>query len=180
MLVASAMTDIVEYGRRLGFPLNAPLTPQPIPQPPSVPSPVCPAAGAAAGRDSRGRVVPPGVTRLPSGRFPQNFEYAGRVYKGPQWTPKLVEKYPDGVRFTDDGFPDFGPYAEATVTFDPSFDGDRRIDEAEANRKAGLDDTPLHLTWHHHQNTTMMQLVPRDMHHAVRHAGGVSIMKGRK
>ena len=119
------------------------------------------------------------MRRLPSGRYPANFEYAGRVYDGPRWTPELAAKYPDGVRFTDDGFPDFEPYAQAKVTFEPHFDGDRRTDEEEANRKANLEETPLECTWHHHQDTRTMLLVPRDLHKAIRHAGGVSIMKGR-
>ncbi len=123
--------------------------------------------------------MPEGVERLPSGRYPQNFSYAGKVYDGPGWTPKLAAKYPKGVRFTADGFPDFAPYAVATVTFDPNFLGDHRKDFAEANRKADLEETPDLYTWHHHQDGRTMQLVPFDLHKAVRHAGGVSIMKGR-
>jgi hypothetical protein len=148
------------------------------PAQPSIAQPEA-ATGETAVRDSRGRTVPPGVRRLPSGKYPANFDYAGRVYDGPRWTLELGEKYPAGVRFTDDGFPDFEPYASAKVTFDPHFAGDRRIDEAEANRQAGLPETPLESTWHHHQDTRTMLLVPTDLHDAVRHAGGVSIMKGR-
>jgi hypothetical protein len=33
-------------------------------------------------RDSRGRVIPDGVERLPSGRLPGNFQYADTVYNG--------------------------------------------------------------------------------------------------
>lgn len=138
-----------------------------------------PAPGEAS-RDSRGRAVPPGVKRLPSGKYPANFEYAGRVYDGPTWTGKMAEKYPDGVRFTHDGFPDFEPYAAAKVTFEPGFAGNHTTDFAEANRKAGLAELPAGYTWHHHQNVKTMLLVPKDLHLAVRHAGGVAIMKGRE
>jgi len=124
--------------------------------------------------------VPQGVQRLPSGRYPQNFAYAGKVYDGPGWTPRLAEKYPNGVRFTADGFPDFAPYAQATVTFRPNFLGNRTTDFTEANGKAGLATMPDGYTWHHHQDTRTMLLVPIDLHDAVRHAGGVSIMKGRE
>lgn len=129
-------------------------------------------------KDSRGRTVPPGVRRLPSGRYPGNFQYAGRVYDGPGWTPELARKYPNGIRFTDDGFPDFSPYATHRVTLEPHFVGDRR-DIAVANRKAGLSGTPLDYTWHHHQDMRTMLLVPTELHNAVRHAGGVAIMRGR-
>jgi hypothetical protein len=137
------------------------------------------AAGNPVRTDSRGRVIPPGVERLPSGRLPSNFEYAGRVYDGEKWTPKLAEKYPNGVRFTDDGFPDFSPYASHTVTFDPQFKGNHGSDFVEANRLAGLPETPEGYTWHHTQDARTMQLVPSDLHDAIRHAGGVAIMKGR-
>jgi len=124
--------------------------------------------------------VPEDVERLPSGRYPQNFAYAGKVYDGPGWTPRLAEKYPNGVRFTADGFPDFAPYAQATVRFEPNFLGNRTTDFTEASRKAGLATMPDGYTWHHHQDTRTMLLVPIDLHDAVRHAGGVSIMRGRE
>ncbi|PSL55849.1 HNH/ENDO VII superfamily nuclease [Saccharothrix carnea] len=133
----------------------------------------------AAARDSRGQPVPPGVQRLPSGRRPANSKYAGRKFDGDTWTPELAAKYPDGVVFTNDGFPDFSPYATHTVTIDPHFQGDR-TDFTQANRLAGLRGTPEGYIWHHHQDTRTMQLVPQDLHEGVRHAGGVAIMKGRK
>jgi hypothetical protein len=122
--------------------------------------------------------VPQGVQRLPSGRYPGNFTYAGTVYNGPGWTPTLAAKYPAGVRFTADGFPDFSPYATHTVTIEPHFAGNHTTDPARANELAALPTTPDGYTWHHHQDTTTMQLVPKDLHRAVRHAGGVSLMKG--
>jgi A nuclease of the HNH/ENDO VII superfamily with conserved WHH len=125
-------------------------------------------------------VVPPEVKRLPSGRYPANFAYAGQRYDGPGWTPRLADKYPEGVRFTADGFPDFSPYAIATVTFDPNFLGNYTSDFTEATRKAGLETMLDGYTWHHHQDARTMQLVPIELHDAVRHAGGVSIMKGRE
>jgi filamentous hemagglutinin len=124
--------------------------------------------------------VPEGVQRLPSGRYPQNFTYAGKVYDGPQWTPELAERYPNGVRFTADGFPDFAPYATATVAIEPHFVGNYTSDITTATELAGLTRVPDGYTWHHHQDTRTMQLVPVDLHEAVRHAGGTSIMKGRQ
>jgi len=135
-------------------------------------------------RGGRGRVptprpprgpVPPGVRRLPSGRLPANYRYAGRVYDGPQWTPQLARRYPNGVRFTNDGFPDFSPYARNTARFPNGFQGSA-ADFAAANRQVGLPSTPRGFTWHHHQDTRTMQLIPTDMHEAIRHAGGVAIL----
>jgi hypothetical protein len=136
-------------------------------------------AGTPPGGNTPGPSTPSGVQRLPSGRRPANSSYAGRKYDGDQWTPELAQKYPDGVMFTNDGFPDFSPYATHTVEITPNFKGDR-TDFTEANRLAGLPRTPEGYIWHHHQNTRTMQLVPQDLHEAVRHAGGVAIMKGRR
>ena len=33
---------------------------------------------------------------------------------------------------------------------------------------------PSNMTWHHHQDTRTMQLIPTDIHNAVRHSGGAS------
>ncbi|MGH3738913.1 MAG: HNH endonuclease [Micromonosporaceae bacterium] len=66
------------------------------------------------------------------------------------------------------------------MTIDPNFKGDHTTDFTEANRQADLPETPDGYTWHHHQDTRTMQLVPEDMHRAVNHGGGVAIMKGRK
>ncbi len=49
-----------------------------------------------------------------------------------------------------------------------------------ANLAAGYGKTarsPLGYTWHHHQDRTTMQLVPSDLHSAVRYGGGVSVIK---
>lgn len=132
--------------------------------------------------DSRGRVIPEGVQRLPSGKLPSNWHYAGKVYDGDRWTADLKRKYPDGVRFTKDGYPDFSPYAKKTTTITPHFDGNHTTDFSTADRAAGVTARyrrENELTWHHHQDGTTLLLVPREIHDAVRHAGGVAIAKGR-
>jgi filamentous hemagglutinin len=83
------------------------------------------------------------------------------------------------VRFTADGFPDSAPYATHTITITPHFAGNHTTDFARATRLAGLTTVPDGYTRHHHQDTTIMQLVPVDLHEAIRHAGGVGITKGR-
>jgi hypothetical protein len=130
-------------------------------------------------KDSKGREIPPGVKRLPSGRLPANSRYAGKQFPMDKLPPKLREKYPNGVHFTDDGFPDFSPYSTHSVKFDPpGFAGNHGTDFTHANRLAGIPEAPDTHTWHHHQDGHTMQLVPTDLHDAVRHAGGVAIKKG--
>jgi hypothetical protein len=130
-------------------------------------------------KDSKGRVIPPGVKRLPSGRLPGNFEHAGKQFPMDRLPPAIREKYPNGVHFTQDGFPDFGPYATHTVKFDPpGFQGNHGSDFTDAFRMAG-NSPNRDYTWHHHQDGTTMQYVPTDLHNAVRHAGGVAIARGR-
>src|SRR5262245_62313783 len=129
-------------------------------------------------KDSKGPVIPPGVKRLPSGRLPGNFEHAGKQFPMDRLPAEIRQKYPNGVHFTDDGFPDFAPYARSTVKFDPpGFEGNHGTDFTEAFRRSGV--TPdRDYTWHHHQDGQTMQYVPTDLHGAVRHAGGVAIAKG--
>jgi hypothetical protein len=122
--------------------------------------------------------VPPGVKRLPSGRYPANYRYAGRVYDGPEWTRELQAKYPNGVRFTKEGFPDFSPYALRTVTIEPRFAGNRTTDFIKANELA-TKPIPEGCIWHHCEDLQTLQLVPVDLHSAIRHAGGCALMKGR-
>ncbi len=101
-----------------------------------------------------------------------NSKYSGSVFHLAD--TNLKSEYPDGVAFTSDGYPDFAPYAIRIVRI--SMTGDRQTDYAAANSAAGLDVTPEGFTWHHHQDRTTMQLIPTDIHYAVRHSGGVSLI----
>jgi len=114
------------------------------------------------------------VKRLPSGRFPANYRWAGRIYQGKMWTADLAAKYPKGVRFTRNGYPDFGPYAKKTIVFKKGFTG-RAEDIAAANKRF---QAPDGWTWHHHQDGRTLQLVPTDLHDAIRHGGGIANMGG--
>ncbi len=105
-------------------------------------------------------------------RNPINCGFAGKVFE--MKDSALKAKYPNGVRFTPDGYPDFSPYAIATVKIRMA--GNRTTDFALANEKANLK-PPRGYTWHHHQDRITTQLVPSDLHDAVRHTGGVSIIK---
>ena len=109
-----------------------------------------------------------------------NSEYAGKTKYLDD--PKLAKKYPDGVEFTPDGYPDFSKYAEKTVKFDPPsadalkadtcLNANYSHDFAMANKAAGYKTTPQGYTWHHKEDMQTMQLIPTDLHQAVRHSGG--------
>lgn len=110
------------------------------------------------------RIDQTGIERI-GGRRPINSDYRGRVYDGPAWTSELASRYPDGVRFTDAGFPDFSPYARARIRLD-GLTGIYDTDASVANRALGLRQTPPGLVWHHVEDGTTMILIPRDLHAA--------------
>lgn len=121
------------------------------------------------------RIDQTGIERI-GGRRPINSDYRGRVYDGPAWTSELASRYPDGVRFTDAGFPDFSPYARARVRLD-GLTGIYDTDASVANRALGLRQTPPGLVWHHVEDGTTMILIPRDLHAAIRHTGGSAVIR---
>lgn len=97
-----------------------------------------------------------------------------RMFRHVSPIEKLAEKYLDGVRFTDDGYRDFFPYAIHTVTIDPNFKATGRRTSPEP---AGW---PVCLEPPSATPGTITQLMPRDLHRAVRHAGGAAMMKNRR
>ncbi|MDR2354375.1 MAG: HNH endonuclease, partial [Deltaproteobacteria bacterium] len=105
-----------------------------------------------------------------------NSNYAGKTMRFND--PVLARRYPDGVKFDKSGYPDFSPYAKNKVTV-PNLDGKigSNADFVKANKAANLDKTPDNFTWHHHQNGRDMYLVPTDLHKAVDHSGGASLLR---
>jgi uncharacterized protein RhaS with RHS repeats len=77
-----------------------------------------------------------------------------------------------GVPFDRDGYPDFKSGGHVTTEVKSQQTGTRRGDFDSANRAAGYERTPEGMTWHHHQDGTTMQLVPRDVHAQTGHTGG--------
>jgi RHS repeat-associated protein len=118
-------------------------------------------AGRAFGRI--GDDAAEGGVRQVGGRNPINSRYAG-------------ETHPSGVRFTDEGFPDFFPHAKARVEMN-GLTGNYAKDAAMANKAAGLGDTPAGMVWHHVEDGTTMLLVPQEIHSAVRHTGGAAVIR---
>jgi hypothetical protein len=115
---------------------------------------------------------------------PINSKYRGQTLQLSD--PALKTKYPKGIKFDVLGFPDFRSYAKKIVKIE--MQGNRGYGEegdmAEANEKAGYPRNMRHPdhTWHHHQDRTTMMLIPFDLHDAIRHSGGVWVIKklGRK
>jgi hypothetical protein len=111
-------------------------------------------------------------------RMPRNHEWAGKLFPLERISRQLHQKYPHGVHFTGMGYPDFTRYAKAKV--DIRVTGKNHIDFALADKAAGFQKRPVDYTWHHHQNGTTMQLIPKDLHKAISHTGGVAKTKGLK
>jgi len=88
----------------------------------------------------------------------------------------LQVKYPDSVSFTPQGFPDFSPYSVAEVQLD-GLTGNYANDAALSNEAVGLDATPQGYVWHHVEDGETMQLIPQDIHNAVRHTGGAAVIR---
>jgi filamentous hemagglutinin len=113
-----------------------------------------------------------------AGRLPINHDYAGKAFPANMLPPRYRAK---GVQFTPQGYPDFMPHAKQLPNgkkyVEIEYTGGRNADFAAANKKAGLDETPLGYTWHHVEDMRTMVLVPTDLHDAVKHAGGVSTYK---
>lgn len=95
----------------------------------------------------------------------------------------LAKKYPEGVRFTSKGFPDFTPYTVKlpngkNARFKIKTTGNRSKDFTAADKVAGIDEEyrqANELVWHHMEDMETMILVPRDVHKAVKHSGGISV-----
>ncbi len=102
-----------------------------------------------------------------------NKKFAGKVY---ELSGDLAKKYPKGVKFSKEGFPDFTPYSKVNLEL-KGLKGDHYYDFKKANEVLCLKDTPVGYTWHHVEDGKTMLLVPSDIHGAVRHTGGASLIK---
>ena len=119
-------------------------------------------------------------------RFPINAKkWAGRVYDfssnkslNKKAIEELKKKYPKGVPFTKEGFPDFSQYARVTVNvpLGKSIEQDFKY----ANKLIKEKTTPKGYTWHHTEKPGVLQLIPTDLHEVVRHTGGKAIERAGK
>ena len=104
----------------------------------------------------------------------------------------LVEfdrKYPNGIPFSKEGFPDFSKVAykknsqpvELDLThFDPNLGRQADINKANKIFRAKYGhEVPKGYTWHHIENSRKLVLVPTDFHQLVDHAGGIAAKKNK-
>ncbi|KIE05775.1 hypothetical protein NF27_CY00110 [Candidatus Jidaibacter acanthamoeba] len=90
--------------------------------------------------------------------------------------PNLKEKYPDGIWFKENGCPNFTPHAILIVEV-TGLNGEHGHDSGKANKAVGYKETPDGYTWHHHEDGKTMELVPKDLHDAIKHTGGASKLR---
>ena len=129
----------------------------------------------------------PSTVKKINGRYPINARFAGGFWRhnDPAKIPvEIVQKYPEGVRFNERGFPIFNQHLHEHPT--KGF-GDIELDHPtgkswkdirQADNQFGIDAKyrkDNNLVWHHHEDTGRMQLIPKDLHNAVRHTGGYAI-----
>ncbi len=101
------------------------------------------------------------------------------------WTADLAAKYPNGVRFTTEGFPDFTPYVQVSVEV-KGLTGFYGTDECPTNEELtkianlpAMPQTPTGFVWHHVEDANTMLLLPKDLHDAVKDTGGAAALKGK-
>jgi hypothetical protein len=99
----------------------------------------------------------------------------GRRPRGWEWG-YAGKPHPSGVWFTEQGFPDFGPYVKASHKFE-NLKGNYTTDIDMANKESGFSRTPDGYTWHHVEDGKTMQLVPLELHRQVPHTGGVAVIR---
>ncbi len=138
--------------------------------------------------------TPPLVTPLLAPKPPKE---ALDPRKKPPYAPVIAKWYRKGGaielladgnwKFTDwefnsvvyeGDFPNFTPHERQQVNI-PDMVGDCEADFRAANKLAPLGRSLEDNTWHHHQNLTTMQEVPRELHARFTHYGARSIIKKR-
>ncbi|MCG8333545.1 MAG: DUF4157 domain-containing protein [Proteobacteria bacterium] len=114
--------------------------------------------------------------RKVKGRFPINSrKYAGRTVPLEDLPVHLRGKYPHSVHFSGAGYPDFSRYSIKNVRIE--LGKSRGVDFSRADKAAGFsrnNPRPDDFTWHHHQDSGYMQLVPTDIHDWIKHTGGIA------
>ncbi len=128
----------------------------------------------------------PRMSRIMEKRWSNKGYTSDQIKKAKKEFKELLKNYPKGVKFTNKGFPDFSPYYKkykgknVEVTLDKLNPGKRgsNKDIREAIKKFKKENPewkqPDGTTWHHIENSTKLQLVPSDIHDAVKHFGGRS------
>ncbi|WP_211322526.1 RHS repeat-associated core domain-containing protein, partial [Paracidovorax anthurii] len=123
-----------------------------------------------------------------NGNRPRNHCFAGKTMTGKDLPENVRGKYPHGVPFNMRGYPDFSRYAAKKVDVG-SFTTDYK-DFSSANQAAFGKGNPFgasskitmngqEYTWHHTEHDGKIQLIPKDIHDAVKHTGGAAVCNTR-
>lgn len=101
-------------------------------------------------------------------RYPSNFHLAGKRYPLEEVAPEVAQRYPEGVYFDDQGFPDLRPYiahigGEPAVVKLKQLGQTSAADIRDANRAFGINAAAHGLAWFHLPNSTYLILVPEDL-----------------
>lgn len=115
--------------------------------------------------------------------------------RSPEEWRAFAKKYPNGIFFKQVdshgvSYPDFSEYAEQIVEFEyPSkaalskkmcLNGNRTHDNALGDDAVGITEEyrkAKSLTWNHKEDMKTLELIPRDIHEAVRHDGGATLIE---
>ncbi|EGQ75106.1 MULTISPECIES: RHS repeat-associated core domain-containing protein [Neisseria] len=139
----------------------------------------------------------PSAPQKINGKFPINSCFAGKTMTMKDVNQNILKKYPGlsskyqhGVPFNMMGFPDFSRYAIRTVNLPGGFISDSK-DFSQANRiafgnsnnykdKGNMIIDGKKYIWHHTEKNGKIQLIPYDLHDAIKHTGGAAICGTRK
>lgn len=111
-------------------------------------------------------------------RMPINSKYTNASVPLKALPSEIRQKYPHSVPLNGAGFPDFSRYSIKNVRI--ALGRLREVDFRRADRAASYNlenPRPEGFTWHHHQESGFMQLVPSDLHDAIRHTVGIATNK---
>ena len=123
----------------------------------------------------------PDTVEKVNNRRPINGYYAGQKYPVELLPEDLQTKYPESVYFDESGFARFEPYTYVDengriykVELDEFIPNRPDIDERKANEIMGIKNLHEDYTWHHLEDGKTMIAIPKDIHKAVKHTGGVA------
>ena len=125
----------------------------------------------------------PSAPQKINGKFPINSCFAGKTMTMKDVNQNILKKYPGlsskyqhGVPFNMMGFPDFSRYAIRTVNLPGGFISDSNNYKDKGNM---IIDGKRYI-WHHTEKNGKIQLIPYDLHDAIKHTGGAAVCGTRK
>ena len=124
------------------------------------------------------------ISHTPDGRKIINSAFSGGVFTEKDLSKNATDAdilyfktiAPEGIRFSQEGRPDYTPFAIRQVELD-TLTGKPTHDNKLANRQAGISPEEWKTiqkdyVWHHVEDGKTMQLIPRRLHKLMPHCGG--------